>query len=238
MARSGTLVSRVAEDLRSALAADQYPAGSKLPPEAELSSQFGVSRPTVRAALRELEALGLVRTSHGVGTFVVEQPAVRTGLERLDSITESIRATGRVPDMVYASRILRAVMPEEAARMEVPGDTQVLEIRRTILADGEVLAYSYDLMPAHLLPAGFDPEELTGSLFDFLKARLGRVPVTAFAEVHAVESNHVGWGTEAATHKLFLLLNQLHHDVSGELVLYSRTYFIEGRYTFTLVRTV
>lgn len=57
MARSGTLVSRVAEDLRSALAADQYPAGSKLPPEAELGTQFGVSRPTVRAALRELEAL-------------------------------------------------------------------------------------------------------------------------------------------------------------------------------------
>lgn len=238
MARSGTLVSRVAEDLRSALAAGKYPAGAKLPPEAELGTQFGVSRPTVRAALRELEAHGLVRTSHGVGTFVVEQPAVRTGLERLDSITESIRADGHVPGMVYASRILRSVLPEEAARMEVPGDTQVLEIRRTVLADGEVVAYSYDLMPAHLLPSGFDIEELTGSLFEFLKTRLGRVPVTAFAEVHAVASNHVGWGSEAATHKLFLLLNQLHHDATGELILYSRTYFIEGRYSFSLVRRV
>lgn len=237
MARSGTLVSRVAEDLRSALAAGQYATGAKLPPEAELAAQFGVSRPTLRAALRELETLGLVKTAHGVGTFVVEQPAVRTGLERLDSITESIRATGRVPGMTYASRILRAVLPEEAARMEVPGDTQVLEIRRRILGDGEVLAYSYDLMPAHLLPQDFEPEELDGSLFAFMGHRLNRVPVTAFAEVHAVESNHVGWGSEAATHTLFLLLNQLHHDISGELVLYSRTYFIEGRYTFTLVRS-
>lgn len=238
MARTGTLVSRVAEDLRSAIAAGQYPAGSKLPPEAELGSHFGVSRPTVRAALRELEAHGLVKTSHGVGTFVVEQPAVRTGLERLDSITESIRADGHEPGMVYASRILRAVLPEEAARMEVPVDTHVLEIRRTILADGEVMAYSYDLMPASLLPAGFDPKELNGSLFEFLGTVLGRAPATAHAEVHAVESNHVGWGSEAATHTLFLLLNQLHYDKSRELLLYSRTYFIQGRYSFSLVRTV
>src|SRR5690625_3174727 len=145
MAHSGTLVSRVAADLRSALAAGQYPAGCKLPPEAELGSRFGVSRPTVRAALGELEALDLVKTSLGVGTFVVEQPAVRTGLERVASITESIRADGQGPDMGYARRRLRAVLTEEAARMEVPGGTQVLEIRRTILADGEVMAYSYDL---------------------------------------------------------------------------------------------
>jgi len=238
MARSGTLVSQVSENLRSSLAAGQYAPGSKLPPEAELAAGFGVSRPTVRAALRELETLGLVKTEHGVGTFVVEQPAVRTGLERLDSITESIRATGREPGMVYASRLVRPVLPEEAAKMEVTGDTEVLELRRTILADGEVLAYSYDLMPAHLLPEGVRPDEITGSLFAFLEERVGRMPASAVAEVHAVASNHVGWGNEAATHNLFLLLNQLHHDASGELLLYSRTYFIEGRYTFSLVRSV
>lgn len=238
MARTGTLVSQVSENLRSALAAGQYVAGSKLPPESELSSSFGVSRPTVRAALRELETLGLVKTEHGVGTFVVEQPAVRTGLERLDSITESIRATGGEPGMVYASRLIRPVLPEEAAKMEVTGDTEVLELRRTILADGEVLAYSYDLMPARLLPKDFRLDEVDGSIFAFLRERVGRQPATAVAEVHAVASNHVGWGNEAATHNLFLLLNQIHHDATGELLLYSRTYFIEGRYTFSLVRSV
>ena len=236
MARKGTLVSRVADDLRSRLAAGDHPAGARLPTESELSAQFGVSRPTVRAALRELEALGLVRTQHGVGTFVTDRPAIRAGLERMDSITASIRATGREPSMVYASRVVRPVLPEEAAQMGVAGDTQALEIRRTILADGEVVAYSYDLMPLDVLPPDLDPAELQGSIFDFFRTRLGRYPDHGIAEVHAVTSNHVGWGPEAATHNLFVLLNQRHYDSDDRLMLYSRTYFIEGRYAFTIVR--
>lgn len=236
MARTGTLVARVAEDLRSRLAAGDLPPGSRLPTETELSAEFKVSRPTVRAALRELETLGLVRTQHGVGTFVTEAPAIRAGLERMDSITESIRATGREPGMVYASRIVRPVLPEEAAQMGLPGDTEALEIRRTILADGEVVAYSYDLMPMSVLPAGFDPAELDGSIFGFFRTRLGIHPHHGVAEVHAVTSNHVGWGAEAATHNLFVLLVQKHYDSGDHLLLYSRTYFIEGRYSFTIVR--
>ncbi len=236
MARTGTLVSRISEDLRSELAAGHYSPGMRLPTESELSAEFGVSRPTVRAALRELETLGLVRTQHGVGTFVVDKPAIRAGLERMDSITDSIRATGREPGMVYASRLVRAVLPEEAAQMGVPGDTETLELRRTILADGEVVAYSYDLMPMQILPPDFRPEELEGSIFSFLRQRLGIFPDRGTTEIHAVTSTHVGWGAEAATHNLFVLLNQLHYATDNRLVLYSRTYFIEGRYSFTIMR--
>lgn len=236
MGSNGTLVSRVSDDLRSRLAAGDLPPGSRLPTESELSAEFQVSRPTVRAALRELEALGLVRTQHGVGTFVTEPPAVRAGLERLDSITESIRATGHQPGMSYASRVVRPVLPEEAATMGVPGDTVALEVRRAIMADGEIVAYSYDLMPMDIFPAGFDPAELDGSIFGFFRTRLGIVPDHALGEVHAVTSNHVGWGTEAATHNLFVLLVQRHYDKADKLVLYSRTYFIEGRYSFSIVR--
>jgi GntR family transcriptional regulator len=236
MGTTGTLVSRISEDLRSRLAAGDPPPGARLPTESELSAEFRVSRPTVRAALRELETLGLVRTQHGVGTFVTDPPAVRAGLERLDSITESIRATGHEPGMVYVSRVVRPVLPEEAATMGVPGDTVALEVRRTILSDGAVVAYSYDLMPFDIFPAGFDATEMDGSIFGFFRKRLGVVPDHAVGDVHAVTSNHVGWGSEAATHNLFVLLVQRHYDKADKLLLYSRTYFIEGRYSFTIVR--
>lgn len=237
MVRKGTLVSRLSENLRGELAADRYPPGAQLPSEAALGSKFGVSRATVRSALRELEALGLVRTRHGVGTFVVDRPAVKAGLERMDSITDSIRATGKEPGMIYAGRLFRPLLPEEAKHMGLPGDTEALELRRTILADGEVVAYSYDLMPTQILPPDFDPDELDGSIFAFLRTRLRIYPERGIAEVHAVSSNHVGWGRGAATHDLFVLLNQLHYDTADRLVLYSRTYFIEGRYSFTIRRS-
>lgn len=237
MAQRATLVSRVSENLRAELTAGEHEPGSRLPAEAQLAEHFGVSRPTVRAALRELEAMGLVRTQHGVGTFVVEQPAVRAGLERLDSITDSIRAIGRTPGMIYASRIIRHVLPEEAATMGVLGEAKVLELRRTITADGEVMAYSYDLVPAELLPTDFDIDTLSGSLFRFFRGELGIDPHHGMAEVHAVHSEHVGWGPEAPAHDLFVMLKQLHYDSAGRLLMYSRTYFIEGRYNFTIYRS-
>ena len=58
-----------------------HPPGGRLPSEAELCKRFGVSRTTMRSALKELDVLGLVRTQHGVGTFVHRRPAVRDGLE-------------------------------------------------------------------------------------------------------------------------------------------------------------
>lgn len=49
--------------------------GDKLPPEAQIMQAFGVSRGVVREALSRLQAAGLVRTHHGVGTFALEPAA-------------------------------------------------------------------------------------------------------------------------------------------------------------------
>lgn len=231
-----SLAKQVATQLRSSIAAEEYPRGTRLPTEFELAKSLGVSRSTVRTALKELSVLGLVHTEHGVGTFVVDPPAVSAGLEQLDSITDSIRSQGRVPGMVYASRVLRPVVPEEATQMEVPVHTEVLEIRRTIYADHEVMAFSYDLMPSELLPSGFDITSIEGSLFATMRERLGVFPHHSVADVHAVHSEHVGWGPDGSGHNLFVLLNQRHFDADDRLLLYSRTYFIEGRYEFTIHR--
>ena len=237
MARNGSLVERVLSSLRAQLDGNEYLPGDRLPTETQLAALYDVSRPTVRAALRDLEARGLVRTQHGVGTFVAPRPAVRAGLERLESITDSIRATDREPGMIYKSRIVRPLLPEEAAKLGLPGDADALEVRRSILADGEVVAYSYDLVPLSILPEPIDPEELDGSLFGFLRERFGIIPSHSLAEVHAVNSSHIGWDTTDTHPTLYLLLDQVHFDRDDESLMYSRTYFIEGRYAFTLLRT-
>src|SRR4051812_17776324 len=48
--------------------------GDKLPTEAEIMREWGVSRTVVREALSKLQAASLVDTRHGVGTFVLEPP--------------------------------------------------------------------------------------------------------------------------------------------------------------------
>lgn len=61
----------VLTDLREAISSGAIPVGTRLPAEAVLSEQYGVSRPLVREALRSLQALGLTRTRTGSGTYVI-----------------------------------------------------------------------------------------------------------------------------------------------------------------------
>lgn len=58
---------QVEDTLREAVLAGQLRVGERLPPEAELARQFGVSRPTIREALSALESQGLIRKVPGAG---------------------------------------------------------------------------------------------------------------------------------------------------------------------------
>src|SRR6478735_676178 len=60
----------IAEQLRSLILNGQYPPGSKLPPERELSKRLRVNRASLREALKKLEHLGLVKIRQGDGTRV------------------------------------------------------------------------------------------------------------------------------------------------------------------------
>src|SRR5437764_7340782 len=64
--------SSIADQIRQAIVTGKLDQGERLPPERELAEQFGVSRVTVRDALRALEAMGLIEVRVGArgGAFV------------------------------------------------------------------------------------------------------------------------------------------------------------------------
>lgn len=70
--------SQVIEHVRALIERGDLRPGDRLPPERELAMQIGVSRPTVRAGLKALGAMGVVRTRHGAGTFIPELPELRS----------------------------------------------------------------------------------------------------------------------------------------------------------------
>ena len=66
------LYRQVLDKMLEILATGEYPPGSRLPPERELSERFGVSRPTIREAIIALEVKGAVKVKTGSGVYVVE----------------------------------------------------------------------------------------------------------------------------------------------------------------------
>ena len=75
---------RVLARIEAGLTAGKWPIGQRLPPERALAEELGVSRPSVREAIRILEAMGIVRTAvgsgPGAGATVVDRPAAGLGV--------------------------------------------------------------------------------------------------------------------------------------------------------------
>ena len=66
------IAEEVADRIRELMLDGTFPAGDPLPSERHLAERFGVSRGSIRDALRTLETIGLVETRHGQGTFPLE----------------------------------------------------------------------------------------------------------------------------------------------------------------------
>ena len=73
--RNGTTAEEVVTRLREMIHRGDLRSGDRLPPERDLAKQLGVSRPTLRAGIRSLAAVGVLKSKQGAGTFVVEADA-------------------------------------------------------------------------------------------------------------------------------------------------------------------
>jgi GntR family transcriptional regulator len=65
---------QLADDIAARIGRGEFPAGSRLPSEADRAEGYGVAKMTVRRALEVLRGRGMVRTLHGRGSVVVTPP--------------------------------------------------------------------------------------------------------------------------------------------------------------------
>lgn len=88
-----TLALEVVEALVARIRDGKLQAGDKLPTEAAIMEEFGVSRTVVREAISKLQAGGMVQTRHGIGTFVIglgDAGGFRISAEQLNTLNEVI----------------------------------------------------------------------------------------------------------------------------------------------------
>ena len=121
-------------------------AGSVLPSESELSTEFAASRVTVRRALETIRDEGLIAARQGFGWFVATEP-VRQRLETLGTIESQLEESGK-----HAERkVLEFAFVAPPAHVRELLDTdEVLRVKRVNLADGEPFAVVTVWCPAAL----------------------------------------------------------------------------------------
>jgi GntR family transcriptional regulator len=109
--------------------------GERLPSDAELCDQFGVSRMTARNAMQQLAEDGLVQRIPGRGTFVVAPPSHRYA-DRLMAFSQEMERQGRAPSSRLLAREVRSATEAEAGALALPPGEPVVVVRRLRLADG------------------------------------------------------------------------------------------------------
>ncbi len=111
------------DHLRRLIDAGKLRPGDRLVPERELAAQLGVSRPSVRTALRTLAAMRVIESRHGAGTFIPAGPP-RLGADSLRFIAALHRFDGS--SMVEARRILEAIVASLAAQRATGEDLAIM----------------------------------------------------------------------------------------------------------------
>jgi DNA-binding GntR family transcriptional regulator len=154
--RPGAAVySEVTRDLRQRIDCGEFAAGQRLPTEMELARDYGVNRLTVRRALSDLARSGIIRTEHGVGSFVRE-PVIR---HRIDdghaSLSESMAARGlTVLHEIISADTLPAEESEPYGFAQWSGTVVRFRYRR--LLEGIPWSLSEAVLPAAVAPIDWD----------------------------------------------------------------------------------
>jgi GntR family transcriptional regulator len=170
---AGTLYHQLLGILRGRIESGEIGVGDRLPSEADLVSDFGVSRTTARRALDELRREGLVRREPGRGTFLAS-PRLRSNLAYLHSFTEEIERWGYTPGARLVSRKELVANDEIAARLEIEAGDEVLFVRRLRLANERPIFVCDSFLPVGRFPALKDADYGTVSLSKLFEERIGR----------------------------------------------------------------
>lgn len=170
---AGTLYHQILLGLTEKIESGEISVGDRLPSEADLVADFGVSRTTARRALDELRRQGLVRREPGRGTFLAS-PRLRSNLAYLHSFSEEIERWGYTPGARLVSREEGPADEETAARLEVEVGERVLYVRRLRLADERPIFVCDSRLPVARFPALGDADYGVVSLSQLFEEKTGR----------------------------------------------------------------
>lgn len=158
--------------------AGRWQPDEQLPTEEQFGARYGVSKITVRQALRELANQGRIRREQGRGTFV-QKPALEEGPRKLTSFTAEMGLHG----LAATSEVLEhGMMPAEddvAAKLGIVAGDQVFRLRRLRCADGVPMGVQTAYLPAAMVP-GIEALPFSDvSLYEVLGSRYNLHPVGA-----------------------------------------------------------
>lgn len=209
----------------------QLAPGSRIPSEAELCRQYGLSRMTVRQAITALVNEGLVGRQQGRGTFVLptrlsippsnDAHFLDDGFEAIDDLSVKVVDTA----LEAPPRWIRE-------RLGMGEDERAHKIRMSLSRATEMLASRTVYIPEHVAPSLLELE-LTEPIHRILECRFEHILATADETMRLIRADQLRAGMlRIARGEPLILLERVVLLSTGEPVEYARTYYRAVYYRF------
>ena len=162
---------QIRDSLRRQILDGSYSVHERLPSENEMMNTFGVSRITIRQALRDLHNEGLVFSAQGKGTFVSKPKAVQN-VQRLEGFGEAMAAQGyEASARVLSIQQMKAPKAVVAALDLQPGE-DVVEVKRVRYLNRSPVCIDHSYFPMDIGRKMFTLD-LSGDIFPLLENFFG-----------------------------------------------------------------
>jgi GntR family transcriptional regulator len=223
------LYQQLKQRLRSEIARGTYRPGDRLPAEPELIQQFGVSRITVRQALGDLEAEGLVIRRHGKGTYVAER-RIAQHLVRLTDFVEDMQMAGLSPSSRVLAFSREKASGEIAAALALPQQTEVVRIDRLRLANAQPIAYDITWLPLRYGALLHADDLVTETIYHILETRYA-IPIEqgAFSFTAACATPSLAAALEIEVGIALLVIERVSYTRNDDPVYVQHRYYRTDR---------
>jgi GntR family transcriptional regulator len=231
------LSSSVRDELAGRITSGAIPPGSRLPPEPQLAGDLGVSRATLREALRSLEEDGFVTRRSGAGTFATHRPRLHNNLDVNFGVTEAIRASGMRPGTLDSIVQITPATPKEAAALDIGLGEPVVTIERVRTADERRVVVSRDIVAQALVGEDALDQLEDGSVYDLLESAAHIAIQHGVVTIEPIAADRVlARKLKIPAGSLLFYLRQVDYDRSGDPVLLSHEYHLGDAFEFSVVR--
>ena len=224
----------IRDHISDEIARGHYAPGDRLPTEAQLAERFGVNRHTVRRALADLTAAGILHARRGAGVFLRHRPTAYP-LGRRVRFHQNLTAAGRVPDRRMLLLETRSANANEAQALGLDPGAEVHVYEGLSLADGVPIALFRSVFPAARFPRMLEALEASQSVTAAFAAHGLADYTRASTEITAKPATPtLAAQLELPAGAAILRTVAVNVDAEGAPVEFGRTWFAGDRVALTL----
>ena len=229
----------VREKLLEEMKSGEFAGCDRLPRESMLAEMLGISRTQLRDSLSSLEREGFISRRHGVGTVINHHVLeVRNRMDLETEFMDMVRNSGYSPAIGFISYETVACDNDIADRLAICSGSPVLEVCRTVTADGKPAIYCKDYIDCgKIRDDAYDKSALVMPIFHFLEEYCGLTAAMDLTEIRPAAADKelaAIFKVEVGTPLLFM--DEVDYDIEGHPILCSYEYYVDGIIKHTVMR--